>query len=81
MTLQQVLHATVPHKAAKVQYSSDKEFESMAKQLKLMSDLRVSLPNRVIGYGIMVVVHCRLEYHEQHTEALSVSCTKIKGFT
>lgn len=40
VTLQQVLHGT--QQASKVQYSSDKEFESMAKQLKLMSDLRVS---------------------------------------
>lgn len=42
VSLQQVLQETVPHEAARVQYSSNKEFESMAKQLKLMSDLRVS---------------------------------------
>lgn len=42
VTLQQVLQGTVPHEAAKVQYSSDKEYENMAKQLKLMADLRVS---------------------------------------
>lgn len=52
VTLQQVLQGTVPHEAAKVQYSSDKEFETMAKQLKLMADLRVSVTRLARPYSL-----------------------------
>ena len=42
VTLGDVLQGNVPHQAVKIQYSSNKDFEKKAKQLKLMSDLRVS---------------------------------------
>jgi hypothetical protein len=42
--LQEVTQGSVAHDtdAVRVEYGSDKEFENMAKQLKLMADLRVS---------------------------------------
>ena len=45
VTLRDVLQGNVPHQAAKIEYSSNKDFEKTAKQLKLMSDLRVSVIN------------------------------------
>lgn len=41
VTVNQVISASLDHEAARVQYSTNKEYENMAKQLKLMSDLRV----------------------------------------
>lgn len=41
VTVNQVMSAGLEHEAAQVQYSTNKEYESMAKKLKLMSDLRV----------------------------------------
>jgi len=66
VTIQQVVHGTVPHNAARLQYSSNKEFESMAKQLKLMSDLRVSIP--VFHTSILSRSLFRLVCHVQHTK-------------
>ena len=40
--LQQVIEGKVADDGARVEYASNKEFENMAKQLKLMADLRVS---------------------------------------
>lgn len=39
--LQEVIHGTVLHEEVRVQYHSNKEFEAMAKQLKIMSDHKV----------------------------------------
>ena len=41
VTINQVISGNLEHEAARVQYSTNKEYEKMAKQLKLMSDLRV----------------------------------------
>lgn len=40
-TLSEVLDGRVSHAEVKVQYTSKKDFESVAKRLKIMPDLRV----------------------------------------
>lgn len=62
VSLQQVLQGTVPHDAAKIQYSSDKDFEKMAGQLKLMSDLRAGVP-RTAYKGIVSFMYKNKRIH------------------
>ena len=41
-SLSEVISGTYPHAEVKLQYQNKKDFESVAKRLKIMSDLRVS---------------------------------------
>lgn len=41
-TISQVFGGSSGHEEVKLQYTNKKHFETMAKQLKIMSDLRVS---------------------------------------
>ena len=53
-TLSEVLDRRVSHAEVKLQYANNKEFETIAKRLKVMSDLRVSVYYKALINGFIV---------------------------
>lgn len=74
--LNEVLGGTVKHDEVKVHYSTNKEFESMAKKFEIMSDLRVKF-HCSAWLQTDTFPPCRVECHGLLTKALSRSCIKI----